>query len=46
MSPPLTIKGITYSEYYEWLDAATEARDQFLKGSISQEDALKIIEGE
>lgn len=39
-------KGITYGEYYEWLDAATEARDQFLKGSISGEDALKIIEGE
>ena len=36
--------GITYEEYYEWLDAATKARDNFLSGVLPKEDALKIIE--
>lgn len=35
---------LTYNEYYDWLDEATKARDQFLRGEISEEDALtKII---
>ncbi|MEG0835947.1 MAG: hypothetical protein RR413_10940, partial [Christensenellaceae bacterium] len=36
-------KDLTYAEYYEWRDAATNARDEFLAGRISEENALKII---
>ena len=41
MSP----KGITYDEFYIWNDAATEARDKYLRGELSEAEALKIIEG-
>lgn len=35
---------LTYKEYYDWLDEATKARDQFLSGEISEAIALaKII---
>ena len=40
MSP----KGITYDEFYVWNDAATEARDKYLRGELSEAEALKIIE--
>lgn len=36
-------KDLTYSQYYAWLDAATEARDHFLRGKITEEEALQII---
>ena len=36
-------KDLTLSEYYEWLNRATAARDQFVKGELSQEEALSII---
>ena len=36
-------KDLTYSQYYAWLDAATQARDQYLRGEITEEDALRII---
>ena len=36
-------KDLTYSELYEWLDSATQARDSFLAGKMSEEEALKII---
>ena len=36
-------KDLTYSQYYAWLDAATEARDQFLRGEITESEALRII---
>ena len=36
-------KDLTLSEYYEWLNRATAARDQFVKGNLSQEEALSII---
>ena len=36
-------KDLTYSQYYAWLDAATEARDQFLRGEITEAEALRII---
>lgn len=39
-------KGITYDEFYAWLDKATAARDAYLKDKITAEEALKIIEGE
>ncbi len=34
---------LNYEEYYHWLDAATDARDRFLAGEISEEEALQII---
>ena len=45
-SPHDLEKGITYDEFYEWLDKATAARDAYLKDKITAEEALKIIEGE
>lgn len=36
-------KDLTYSGYYAWLDAATEARDQFLRGEITESESLRII---
>ena len=40
MSP----KGMTYEDFYVWNDAATTARDQYLRGELTAEEALKIIE--
>lgn len=40
MSP----KGITYDDFYVWCDAATEARDKYVRGELTAEEALKIIE--
>ena len=37
-------KGISIGEYWNWTDTATEARDKYLKGEITAEEALKIIE--
>lgn len=37
-------KGITYDDFYVWCDAATEARDKYLKGELTADEALKIIE--
>lgn len=34
---------LSYEQYYAWLDNATLARDQFLAGEISEEEALSII---
>lgn len=36
-------KDLSYAEYYEWLEAATEARDAYLAGKLSEKDALKVI---
>lgn len=36
-------KDLTYSQYYAWLDAATKARDRFLRGEITEAEALQII---
>lgn len=36
-------KDLSYAEYYQWLDAATKARDDYLAGMIDKEDALTII---
>lgn len=35
--------GFDYVEYYEWLENATEARDAYLEGKLSEKDALKAI---
>ena len=37
-------KGLTYNDFYEWNDNATEARDKYLKGELTAEEALKFIE--
>lgn len=41
-----TNKNLCYEEYYDWLDRATNARDQYLSGKMSEEEALKIINAE
>ena len=38
-------KDLSYAEYYEWLDKATQARDDYLAGRVSRENAIKIING-
>ena len=35
---------LTYEEYYTWLDKAAVARNRFLTGEISEEEALSIIQ--
>ena len=40
----LSEKDLTLFEYYEWLQAATKARDACLYGKLSQEEALRIID--
>ena len=37
---------LSYGEYYEWLEAATKARDTYLAGKISEEEALNVIQGD
>lgn len=37
-------KGISFDEYLDWREAASQARDRYLKGEITAEEALKIIE--
>lgn len=37
-------KPLSYSDYYSsWLDKATKARNNYIQGSISKEQALKSI---
>lgn len=38
-------KGITYDEFYIWLDKATAARDAYLNDKLSAEKAMRIIDG-
>lgn len=38
-----TDKDLTFDEYYAWMEKATAAREQFLKGEITEEEALSII---
>lgn len=42
----VTLIDLSYGEYYEWLEAATEARDAYLAGKLSEEEALKVIRGD
>ena len=42
----LLAKGLTQSGFFEWNDKAVEARDLYLKGELTAEDALAIIETE
>jgi len=36
-------KDLTYEEYYDWLEKATQARDDYLAGKLTAEETLKII---
>lgn len=36
-------RDLSYAEYYDWLENATEARDAYLAGKLSEKDALKVI---
>lgn len=38
-----TEKLLNYSDYYAWLDKATEARNNYIQGNITKEQALKSI---
>lgn len=38
-----TEKGLTLSEYFQWLDRVERSRSEFLKGEISEEEALEAI---
>lgn len=33
----------TREKYYEWLEKATDARDRYLAGELSEKEALQII---
>lgn len=37
-------KGISFKEYLNWRECALQARDNYIKGEITKEEALKIIE--
>lgn len=36
-------KSLSYSDYYSWLDKATAARNNYIQGDITIEQAIKII---
>ncbi len=38
-----TEKDLSFSAYYDWLERATEARDRYLRGEISEQEVLKIL---
>lgn len=38
-----TGKDLSYEEYYDWLERATEARDGFLRGKVSEGEAMEAI---
>ena len=38
-----TDKSLTATELYDWITAATQARDKYLAGELTEEEALKII---
>ena len=37
-------KGISFKEYSNWREVASHARDKYIRGELTQEEALKIIE--
>lgn len=38
-----SIIDITYEQYFEWLLSATDARDRYLAGELTEEEAMAII---
>ena len=39
-------KDLPFEAYYAWLDTATKARDDYLAGTLTSEQALAVIEAE
>lgn len=39
-----TTKDLSYEEYYTWQERASKARDDYLKGEITEEEAIRIID--
>ena len=37
-------KGISFKEYSNWRECASQAHDKYIKGEMTKEEALKIIE--
>ena len=37
-------KGISFEEYLNWRESASQTRDKYIKGEMTKEEALKIIE--
>ena len=38
-------KDLSYEDYYQWLDRAVKARDDYLAGKLSEEETMKVIQG-
>lgn len=45
-SSKATANSLTLTQYYDWLSRAEQARDEYLTGKISSEEALRIITAE
>lgn len=39
-------RDISYAEYYGWLEPAAKARDEYLAGKLTAEQALAVIEAD
>lgn len=42
-NPDTVEKSLSFEEYYDWLEKAKTARDNYLEQKISKEEALNII---
>ena len=42
---PKTEKALSAAQLWQWIDRATQARDQYLLGGITEEEALAVIRG-
>ena len=42
-APDAVEKPLNFEEYYDWLEKARTARDNYLEDKISKEEALNII---
>ena len=42
-TPETVEKPLSFEEYYDWLEKARTARDNYLEQKVSKEEALKII---
>ena len=38
-----SIIDITYEQYFEWLLLATDARDRYLAGKLTEDEAISVI---
>lgn len=42
-SSKATSNSLSFEQYYDWLDKAEQARDDYLAGKMSAEETLRII---